>query len=108
MLTVLTVANDPDANVFPITPTKDGWSHEPSKWFAAHLDRLKLTDPALVLHSFRHGFRDGARRAAIDTTVIDALGGWASKSVGDTYGDRGAVTVLKSHIDKIAFGDFAL
>lgn len=105
----LTAANDPAARVFSdVRETADGYTHELSKWWARHLDRAGMSEPALTMHSFRHGFRDAGRRAGLDPTVIDALGGWASRTVGDRYGDRTMVEVLKRDLDKIEYGSFAV
>ena len=103
----LTAFADPKAQVFTeVRETVDGWTHEISKWFAAHLKRTKVKVPATVMHSFRHGFRDAGRRAGLSDNIIDALGGWAAASVGEGYGNRTMVDVLQSSVDKITFGDF--
>ena len=53
--------NDPTGRLFcELGQGPNGnYSHDVSKWFARYLDSVGLTDPCLVLHSFRHGFRDG-------------------------------------------------
>ena len=58
------------------------------------MDKIGLTDPALVFHSFRHGFRDACRMAGLSEEVTNALGGWAATSVGQKYGDRGMLPLL--------------
>ena len=40
-----------------------------------------------VIHGLRHSFRDRLRAAEAPTDMIDQLGGWALKSVGQGYGD---------------------
>lgn len=55
------------------------------------MDRVGLSDPALVYHSFRHGFRDACRSADISEEAAHALGGWATVNQGQRYGNRGAV-----------------
>lgn len=40
-----------------------------------------------VIHGFRHSFRDRLRAIEAPTDLIDQLGGWALKSVGQGYGD---------------------
>ena len=94
------------------------FSHEVSRNFARHLDRMakvdggeKLGDPSRTLHSLRHGFRQAGRRANLSLEVIDALGGWTARGVGANYGDsrgRGVVVENAAHMAKIAFGDFSL
>ena len=39
-----------------------------------------------VIHSFRHSFRDRLREAEVDLELTDQLGGWASASIGQSYG----------------------
>ena len=39
-----------------------------------------------VLHSFRHSFRDRLREAEVDIELSDQLDGWASSSIGQSYG----------------------
>ena len=39
-----------------------------------------------VIHSFRHSFRDRLREAEVDVELTDQLGGWASSSIGQSYG----------------------
>jgi len=80
-----------------------GFSHDASRWFGLFLDKIGLSDPALVFHSFRHGFRDACRMAAVPEEVINALGGWAATSVGQKYGDRGMLPLLDREIRKIEF-----
>jgi integrase len=87
---------------------KDSYSHELSKWFGRFMDDVGLTQPALVFHSFRHGFRDACRFADIAEDTARALGGWAGNNQAAAYGDRGAVPVLNRAINKISFGDFLL
>ena len=40
-----------------------------------------------VIHGLRHSFRDRLRAVEAPTDMIDQLGGWALKSVGQGYGD---------------------
>jgi integrase len=39
-----------------------------------------------VVHSFRHSFRDRLRNAGVQSEMIDQLGGWSTKTVGQGYG----------------------
>ena len=56
-------------------------SHGFSKWFGLTMDTIGLTARSLVFHSFRHGFQDACRDAAIREEITDALGGWASPRI---------------------------
>ncbi len=48
---------------------------------------IKQYTPSAVIHSFRHSFRDRLRNAGVQSEMIDQLGGWSHKSVGQSYGD---------------------
>jgi integrase len=39
-----------------------------------------------VVHSFRHSIRDRLRAVECDPTIIDEIGGWSRKTVGNSYG----------------------
>jgi len=47
---------------------------------------LKQYVPNSVVHSFRHSFRDRLRNAGVQSEMIDQLGGWSKKTVGQGYG----------------------
>ncbi len=47
--------------------------------------KSKLIDD-YVIHSFRHSFRDRLRTVECPSEIIDQLGGWSLKSVGQGYG----------------------
>ena len=38
-----------------------------------------------VIHGFRHSFRDRLRAVECPSEIIDQLGGWSQKSVGQGY-----------------------
>jgi integrase len=89
---------------------KDGvtdWSHYFSKWIGAVIDDAVSTDPALVYHSFRHTLRERGRMINYSPEVINALGGWAAKSVGERYGINHIVT-LDEQLARIDFGPLRL
>jgi integrase len=99
-----------DARLFPdLEPGPSGnYSHALSKWFGGYLDRVGLSEPGLVFHSFRHGFRNACRDAEVGDETAEALGGWAGINQATKYGDRGRVPNLNRAIKKIAYGDFRL
>ena len=74
-----------------------------SKRFARLLDNLGLTDPTLVFHSFRHGYKDACRAAGIVEEVHDALTGHAGGGTGRTYGNGVPVSVLADAVAKIGY-----
>ena len=40
----------------------------------------------LVIHGFRHAFRDRLRSVQCPSDMIDQIGGWRKKSAGEGYG----------------------
>jgi len=93
-----------------LTPGPDGrYSHNVSKWFGRWLDGLGLTQPSLVFHSFRHGFRNACRLVpGITDEAMDALGGWAADNEGTKYGDRRMIPVLERAVRHMKFDGFEL
>jgi len=66
-----------------------------NKWM-----KEKLSD-SYVIHGFRHSFRDRLRAVECPSEVIDQLGGWRLKSVGQGYGSGYDLDVLHKWISKI-------
>jgi hypothetical protein len=40
----------------------------------------------VVVHSLRHAMRDRLRAVECPTDIIDQIGGWSRKGVGESYG----------------------
>ena len=55
-----------------------------------------------VIHGLRHSFRDRLRAAEAPTELIDQLGGWSLKTVGQSYGSGYALENLTNWISKLA------
>ena len=53
-----------------------------------------------VIHGLRHSFRDRLRAVEAPTDMIDQLGGWALKSVGQGYGDGYELDLLSNYLFK--------
>jgi len=53
-----------------------------------------------VIHSFRHSFRDRLRAIQCPSDVIDQLGGWSNKSVGEGYGEGYSLHILRGWLVK--------
>ena len=54
-----------------------------------------------VIHGFRHSFRDRLRAVECPSEIIDQLGGWSLRSVGEGYGRGYDLDVLHKWISKI-------
>ena len=66
-----------------------------NKWLKEKL----LND--FVIHGFRHSFRDRLRAIECPSEIIDQLGGWSLKSVGQGYGQGYSLQKLAKWIIKI-------
>jgi integrase len=99
-----------DQRLFPalMPSSKGNYSHNLSKWFGRFMDSVGLSDPALVFHSFRHGFRDACRMADLAEETAHALGGWATVNQGQRYGNRGAVPLLYRALKRVTYAPFSL
>ena len=54
-----------------------------------------------VIHGMRHSFRDRLRAVEAPTDMIDQLGGWTLKSVGQGYGDGYDLKLLIKYLYKM-------
>jgi len=66
-----------------------------NKWL-----KEKLID-RFVIHGFRHSFRDRLRAIECPSDIIDQLGGWSLKSIGEGYGRGYDLDVLYKWFSKI-------
>ena len=66
-----------------------------NKWL-----KEKLSD-AYVIHGFRHSFRDRLRAVECPLEIIDQLGGWSLRSVGQGYGKGYELSVLSKWMNQI-------
>jgi integrase len=60
-----------------------------------------VAGPNDVVHGLRHSFRDRLRAVEAPTDMIDQLGGWALKSVGQGYGDGYNLELLVKYLANI-------
>ena len=58
-----------------------------------------------VIHGLRHSFRDRLRAAEAPTELIDQLGGWSLKSVGQSYGNGYALEILNKWMSTMVSKD---
>ena len=54
-----------------------------------------------VVHGFRHSFRDRLRAVECPSEVIDQLGGWSLKSIGQGYGKGYKLSILNKWLLKL-------
>ena len=66
-----------------------------NKWL-----KEQLTE-SFVIHGLRHGFRDRLRAVECPSEIIDKLGGWSLRSVGEGYGKGYELSVLSKWLLKI-------
>jgi integrase len=61
-----------------------------------------VAGPNDVIHGLRHSFRDRLRAVEAPTDMIDQLGGWSLKSVGQGYGDGYSSDLTSRYLQKIS------
>lgn len=66
-----------------------------NKWLKSRL----IND--FVLHGFRHSFRDRLRAIECPSEIIDQLGGWSLRSIGQGYGKGYELSVLSKWMKQI-------
>ena len=54
-----------------------------------------------VVHGLRHSFRDRLRAVECPSEIIDQLGGWSLRSIGQGYGNGYELSVLSRWMKKI-------
>ena len=54
-----------------------------------------------IVHGFRHSLRDTLRAIECPSEIIDQLGGWSLKSVGEGYGRGYELSVLSKSLLKM-------
>ncbi|MCA3080372.1 MAG: tyrosine-type recombinase/integrase [Rhodocyclaceae bacterium] len=72
-----------------------------SKTFARLMNKIGLTDPSLVFHSWRHGVEDALRDAETQPYVIDAIVGHSDNSMGSKYGKGVSLKVMANAVEKM-------
>ena len=67
-----------------------------NKWL--HTNRLALKGQGI--HSFRHTMRDRLRNVEAPSDLIDRIGGWAARSVGESYGKGHSLELMQLYMLK--------
>ena len=83
--------------------TFDKLSKEASRLANRYIDRLGLRDPRLVFHSLRHTFKDLARDADLEDSIIDQICGHAPTSEGGKYGQGARLSKVHRDLNRIRF-----
>lgn len=94
------VVNQPTAFCFPRytneqTCNSNSASAAINKWIKT------VVNKDAVVHGLRHSFRDRLRAVETPPEMIDQLGGWSSKSVGQSYGEGYKLDVTQSWLTKM-------
>jgi len=66
-----------------------------NKWMRNYVEK------DTVIHSFRHSMRDRLRAIECPADIIDSIGGWSKKSIGEGYGSGYPLKILYKWIKKI-------
>ena len=85
---------------FPRYTTKDNCNANSASAALNKWLKEQLTDN-YVIHGFRHSFRDRLRAVECPSEIIDQLGGWSLRSVGEGYGKGYELSVLSKWLLKM-------
>ena len=55
-----------------------------------------------VMHSFRHSMRDRLRAVQCPSEMVDQIGGWSKRSVGEGYGEGYSISQKFGYMDYVA------
>tara|TARA_B110000444_G_C18810096_1_gene582096 strand:+ start:337 stop:816 length:480 start_codon:yes stop_codon:yes gene_type:complete len=95
------VCANPDLYCFP-RYTKDNRCHSNSASAAINKWIKTVAGPNDVIHGLRHSFRDRLRAIEAPLDMIDQLGGWSLKTVGQTYGDGYNLKTMSKHLQRMS------
>jgi integrase len=101
----------PRARLFPLVQpnSKGNYGAGFSQWFGRHKHALGIRNRKSVFHSFRHGFKDALRTAAVNEDVNDALTGHSGgNAVARSYGWKDMVRrfgfgTLHAAVEKVGY-----
>jgi integrase len=80
---------------------QDGYCNANSASAALNKWIKSVGSKEIVVHGFRHSFRDRLRNVQAPIDLIDQLGGWSKESIGVGYGDGYTLGVANSFAMKI-------
>ena len=93
-------SNDDSIYAFPRYTTKDKCNANSASAALNKWMKEQLSD-SYVIHGFRHGFRDRLRAVECPSEIIDQLGGWSLRSIGQGYGSGYELNKLLKWVKKI-------
>ncbi len=91
---------------YQLEKNRNGYGDAVGKWFGRHLNKIGITDPAKVIHSFRHTVVTRLTAAGAPQDMREVIVGHAAENVhGQTYVHREGIplALLKEHLEKLAF-----
>jgi integrase len=91
--------------LFDFAKIKRGlYNSQVQHWFARYLDKIGLSEPSKVFHSFRHTFETMATEKKIPPQYQNAICGWAEQGIGQRlYAHKKDVRVMLEEISKIEY-----
>ena len=91
--------------LFGFTKIKRGlYNSQVQHWFARYLDKIGITDPSKVFHSFRHTFETMATEKRIPPQYQNAICGWSEQGIGQRiYAHKKDVRIMLEEISKIEY-----
>jgi hypothetical protein len=100
---------DNKIRVFPQLTKKgnNGYADPVGKWFGRLVTGLGLTNPALVLHSLRHGGITKLHDAAVPVNLVETLTGHSAGNVHEQYvhKDRISMKTLSEALEKLQYAE---
>lgn len=94
------LANSKSIHCFPLLKTKYAINSSKISFKCNEIIR-KLCGDEYSTHSLRHSLRDRLRQVDAPNELIDEIGGWSTKSVGQNYGLGYTLTKKSNYMDKI-------
>jgi integrase len=92
--------NNDSVFAFPRYTSKDNCNANSASAALNKWMKEKMSDK-YVIHGFRHAFRDRLRAVECPSEIIDQLGGWSLKSVGQGYGKGYDINITLKWINLI-------
>lgn len=86
----------------------NGYSDAVGKFFSRLVTKAGLVDPALVLHSFRHGGITKLHAAGVSYNIVEVIAGHSADNVhGQVYlhRDQLPLSLLKKGLDKLRYDE---